>query len=94
MPDVRQPVTNRHGVVGHMVPTAGYLRFLRDGTQEHGWDVFVPQCCLECDHFEQGETGEMGSHIGWPTCELNIFFPTRRGTCARQVNVLGWGMRG
>ncbi len=49
-------------------------------------DVFVlPACCATCAHrdWEFDDWAEPGGVIHH--CLLNVFLPTRKGTCARQT---------
>jgi hypothetical protein len=55
-----------------------------DGTFRTNVPIFVPACCLDCRHYDMGEVGDYGSKLGPPCCDLNLFFPTRKGTCKRR----------
>lgn len=75
---------NKHGVEG-ITSTSGNLGHVVDGQWRSNLPVFVPRCCVECEHYCPGEMGEMGSRLTGPYCERNLFLPTRTGTCKRQV---------
>lgn len=82
-------MTNRHGVEGEMRSTGSHFGTFTpnpDGTETFTSNVpvFVPAVCLACRHFEPGEFDEYGSQWTPPYCRLNLYLPSRKGTCQKQ----------
>ena len=42
-----------------------------------------PALCLTCRHYDDGEFGDYGTRLSGPSCQLNVYFPTRSGFCGR-----------
>lgn len=78
-------VRNENAVEGYVETSGNYYGHkLADGTWRVNVPIFVPRCCAECSNFDPGEYGDYGSKLSGPYCERNVWFPTRRGTCAWQ----------
>jgi hypothetical protein len=78
---------NKHGVEGVMSDSGRYGTDVYEGGLRifrNNLPVFVPNCCLDCQHYDPGEFGDFGEHLSPPYCGRNIRFPSRQGTCKAQ----------
>lgn len=82
-------VKNAHGVEGVEESTGAHYMGMVDGRYRTNAPVFVPRCCVECAHYDAGESGDYGSKLSPPSCLKNVFLPTRKGTCKWQER---WGL--
>lgn len=78
---------NKNGIFGRWSHSGSH--FGADVTQldgttrfQTGLPLFVPYVCLMCWNYDPGEYEE-GSLISGPYCGINLWFPTRKGTCKR-----------
>ena len=46
--------------------------------------LLLPQCCAHCKHHEWEFDDWDDGHAVFHHCRLNIWFPVRKQTCARQ----------
>ncbi len=76
--------TNKHGVVGILENSGHFGHSSPNGSFIMNLPIFVPQACLDCQHYDRGEFGDYGSKLSPPYCAINCFFPTKKGTCARK----------
>lgn len=72
-------VRNKHGVEGLWSSIGScFERVVLDKVthevleRELNAPMFVPRCCLECEHYDGGEYGEYGTLLSGPTCNLFI----------------------
>jgi hypothetical protein len=80
----REYTTNKHGVEGYWADSGRFGHLDADGAWQSHIPMFVPRCCAECFHLDAGEFGDFGERLAGPYCLLNVWFPTRAGTCAKQ----------
>jgi hypothetical protein len=79
-------VINKHGVLCSVSNSGFYGHY-----EEDLWDgkkrfvsnvpILIPQCCIECCNFDNGEFGDYGERLSPPYCMRNIWFPIRKGYC-------------
>lgn len=81
------PTKNENGITGKIMSTGCHFCGLVDGRYVNNAPVFVPDCCLNCLHFEEGEYGDYGSRLSPPYCLKNIWLPVRKGTCKIQERI-------
>lgn len=68
------------------VPIDALEEINEHGVKGETWSrTFVPYVCMECKHFEDGETGDYGTVYSYPGCMLGMMLPTRKGTCKRRT---------
>ncbi len=78
-------IINKHGV-NVTVRSSGrcFGQHQADGSFKNYIPIFVPDCCYDCQHYDDGEFGDYGEELSGPICGVNLHFPTHKGTCKRQ----------
>ena len=48
--------------------------------------IFIPKCCDDCKHCkEEYPDNDDSTAPPFVYCNINIFFPTKKGTCKKQL---------
>jgi len=74
---------NQHGVKIHVFETSHFGHTDKGGNW-HNARIKVPEICWDCKNLDDGEYGEYGDCLCPPSCNLNIWMPTKVNKCTKK----------
>ena len=83
-------VINKHGIKVREYRTSHWGHWDKEN-KWHNATFHISECCWNCRNLDSGETGDYGDILSPPSCNLNVWSPTRSNKCGKKKAYKSYG---